>query len=136
MTKLFAKITRRVPETIKVPINLAGEAEVDGIKVYFVTRAEGIRLWSIMANDGLDHSKLRNYEIESVLREWVGFPVVEDDGEGDKTKQTFCVNEWCPFNGAWCAWTRFMPMDEVKKTLEDPEVHPSAKNYVKRERLK
>jgi len=121
---VIATIVRMVPETVKEQIAVADSVTVNDVVVHFVTREEALRLYCLMANDGKDHSRIRNYELESYLREWTGL------GES----KTFVINEWCPFNGAWCAWTRYMPLDEVRRLLVDSEVHPSAKDYLKRER--
>jgi len=126
--KLVAKIARLVEEKVEVPFEVVGEfKDADGGTIFYVTRAEALRL---LGEEGFFRDpatrRIRNYELESRLRSWASMP--------DEGRDGFVITEWCPFNGAWCAWTKYMPPSEVRKLLEDPEVASEAKAYLRRER--
>lgn len=49
-----------------------------------------------------DWERLRNYEYEGDLRKAFG---------GD-----WCISEWCPFNGIYCAWSEHAPDAVIEAT--------------------
>lgn len=56
----------------------------------------------------------RNYEIEQRLHTHV------PNGEG------WCINEWCPFNGRFCALARYVPYPHPPLKGEDPHLPETA----------
>ena len=119
-------VVRRGTKSKRERIKLSGSGVVEGVKVHYITRKEAIRVYNVMQPTDPEPERIRNYEFESILRSWTGL------GESD---ETFVINEWCPFNGVWCAWTRYMPIEEVHRIIADPDFDPSARDYVKRTRI-
>lgn len=124
---IVGKVTRLVPKQFKFVLDVVRTEKIDDMEIFFVTREEALRFdkaWHVA--DDVDYSsRARNYELEGNLRNWY------NQGE----KANFVINSWCPYNGAWCAWTRYMPLEEAKKLAEDPEVDESARQYIKAQRL-
>lgn len=87
----------------------AGEAHGPAGHAHLITRAEALKAVGLRDDQRITW---RNYELEERLKAVINVNVV--------------INEWCPFNGFWCAWADFAPVDVLEDRAQ--EMH-GWKNY-------